>query len=188
MMTYLRNKSGFTLVEVLVAISILSLAILATFTAVSNAMRTTNFTEDQITAYYLADEALEYIRNTRDNNAIAHINALSTGGSVAWLSGIAQVATDPCFPGKVCYIDVPLAPSESIKTCSSNAVSCPVLLYNSSNGLYGYTSGVATPYKRSVTITSISSTEVSVVVQVSWTAQGISKDYTQTLVLRNWAQ
>jgi type II secretion system protein I len=183
-----KKRKGFTLVEVLVAISILSIAILATFAAVSHSMRATNFTEDQITAYYLADEALEYIRNRRDSNAIAHINALATGGSVEWLAGVAQVATDPCFPGKVCYVDVPVATIDAIKTCNSGASSCPPLLYNSTHGLYGYTSGVATPYTRSITFTSISNTEMSVTVLVSWTAQGLSKSYRQTLVLRNWAQ
>lgn len=183
-----KNITGFTLVEVLVAISILSIAILATFGAVSHSMKATNFTEDQVTAYYLADEALEYVRNRRDANAIAHINALATGGSVEWLTGIAQVATDPCFPGKVCYINVPAATADGIKTCASDATSCPVLLYDGNYGLYGYTSGSATPYKRSVEITTINNTEVSVTVTVSWTAQGISKSYKQTLVLRNWAQ
>lgn len=183
-----KKIAGFTLVEVLVAVSILSIAILATFSAVSHSMRASNFTEDQITAYYLADEALEYIRNRRDSNAIAHISAFATGGSVEWLSGIAQVASDPCFPGKVCYIDVPVATADAIKTCSSDATSCPSLLYDSTYGLYGYTSGTATSYKRSITITPINNTEVSVTVLVSWTAQGISKYYRQTLVLRNWAQ
>ncbi len=176
---------GFTLVEVLVAVSILSISILATFTAVSNAMRATNFTEDQTVAYYLADEALEYIRHKRDSNAIAHISALATGGSVGWLTGVAQVAGDPCSTGKVCYVDVA---ANTIATCSSTAASCPSLLYNSTSGIYGYVSGSTTQYKRSITITSISATEVSVVVQVSWTAQSVTKNYTQTLVLRNWAQ
>lgn len=187
-MNHASRTSGFTLVEVLIALAVLSLSILATFTAVSNSLRTTNFAEDQITAYYLADEALEYIRNRRDNNAIDHINQLATGGSVDWLTGVAKVPPDPCSSGKVCYVDVTATTANALKTCSSNAASCPFVLYNSSNGLYGHTSGVTTPYKRSITITSINSTEVAVVVTVSWTAQGVSKNYTQTLVLRNWAQ
>lgn len=180
-----KHTRGFTLVEVLIAVSILSIAILATFAAVSNSMRATNFTEDQTVAYYLADEALEYIRHRRDSNAIAHINAVASGGSVAWLTGVAQVAGDPCSTGKVCYVDVA---ANTISTCSSTAASCPVLSYNSTSGIYGYTSGTATQYRRSITITTISATEVSVVAQVSWTAQNITKNYTQTLVLRNWAQ
>jgi type II secretion system protein I len=185
-MTYPRTALGFTLVEVLVAISVLSISILATFTAVSHSMRATNFTEDQIIAYYLADEALEYVRHKRDNNAIAQINALETGGaSVSWLTGIPHTGGSPCPSSTVCYIDVPYS---TITSCSSTHESCPVLLYNSTSGLYSYNSGTATQYKRSVSMVPISATELSVVVQVSWVAQGISKDYTQTLVLRNWAQ
>lgn len=184
-MTHYQRTLGFTLVEVLVAISILSISILATFTAVSHSMRATNFTEDQITAYYLADEALEYVRYIRDSNAIAHINALATGGSVSWLSGIPQPGGAPCPSSTSCYVDVP---NNTITSCSSGHASCPVLLYNTTTGLYSYSAGTATQYKRSVSMTSLSATELSVTVQVSWTAQGVSKDYTQTLVLRNWAQ
>ncbi|MHB1316869.1 MAG: type IV pilus modification PilV family protein [Minisyncoccota bacterium] len=184
-MIFYKKKLGFTLVEVLVAISILSIAILATFTAVSNSMRATNFTEDQITAYYLADEAIEYIRNKRDSNSIKNIDSAASGGTYPWLSGIAQVAGDPCFPGKVCYVDVP---SNTITACSSDASSCPFILYNSSFGLYGYSSGSSTPYKVSVTMDNLNSTEVSIIAQVSWSSQGVVKNYTQTLVLRNWAE
>lgn len=184
-MMYSKKELGFTLVEVLIAISILSLSILATFTAVSHSMRASNFTEDQIIAYHLADEALELVRNRRDGNAISHINALATGGSVSWLSGIPQSGGSPCPSSTACYVDIPY---NTITACSSGHASCPVLLYNSTNGLYSYNSGVSTPYRRSITMTSISATELSVTVRVSWTAQGVSKDYTQTLVLRNWAQ
>ncbi len=176
------HKSGFTLVEILVAISILSIAILATFTAVSQSLRATNFSEDQIIAYHLADEALEYIRNKRDSNAIQHIVAFGSGNTYGWLSGI----TVPCTTA--CYVDVP---NDAITACSGNAASCPVLSYGTSgqyNGLYQYTSGTGTMYKRSVALTMINATEASFVVTVSWTAQNISKNYTQTMVLKNWTE
>lgn len=174
-----QKKFGFTLVEILVAISILSISILATFTAVQGALRSTNFSEDQIIAYYLADEALEYIRNRRDSNGIQHINALGSGGTYNWLTGITPTCTTAC------YVDVP---NDSITSCSSNVDSCPVLLYNATNGLYQYTGGTATQYRRSISVTTISATEVSVDVRISWTAQGISKVHTQKLVLRNWTE
>lgn len=178
-------RKGFTLVEILIAISILSIAILATFTAVSNSLKSTNFSEDQTAAYYLADEALEYIRNRRDSNAIQHINNLGSAGSFPWLSGVAQIASDPCYPGKVCYVDIP---NNTIGTCASNAASCPVLQYNASSGLYQYTTGTATQFKRSLAFTAINSTEMSITVSVAWTTQGISKTYSQTLVLKNWTE
>src|SRR5580704_9830149 len=99
------NKSGFTLVELLVAMSILSLAILATFGAVSNNLRASNFAQDQVTAYYLADEGIEYIHNLRDENGIKNVQALAVGSSVPWLTGIAQVSGDPCFGGAACVAD-----------------------------------------------------------------------------------
>lgn len=179
-MKYFHKKSGFTLVEILIAISILSISILATFTAVSQAMKSTNFAEDQITAYYLADEALEYIRNQRDVNSIKHIAALGSGGTYSWVTGI----TGAC--GTACYID-PVAASP-IVACPSNAASCPVLLYNPANGLYQYAAGGATIYRRSVTVTTQNATEIVVTVTVSWTSQSVSKSHIQTLVLKNWTQ
>lgn len=179
------HKSGFTLVEILVAISILSIAILATFTAVSQSLKATNFSEDQIIAYHLADEALEYIRNRRDSNAIQHIIALGTGSTYGWLTGISPACS------VACYIDTTVLPANAITACSGNAASCPVLLYGTNgayNGLYQYTSGTATMYKRSVAMTMINATEASFTVTVSWTAQNISKNYTQTMVLRNWTE
>ena len=175
-----KHKSGFTLVEILVAISILSIAILATFTAVSQSLKATNFSEDQIIAYHLADEALEYLRNKRDSNAIQHIVALGAGSTYGWLTGISNLCT-----ATACYIDVP---NNTITECTSNAASCPALRYDGATGLYQYTSGTATMYKRSVAMTTISATEVSFVVTVSWTAQNVSKNYTQTIVLKNWTE
>lgn len=177
------HKSGFTLVEILVSISILSMAILATFTAVSQSLKATNFSEDQIIAYHLADEALEYVRNKRDSNAIQHIVALGSGSTYGWLTGISNLCTTTS-----CYVDVS---NDTIAACSGNAASCPVLLYGTSgqyNGLYQYTSGVGTIYKRSITMTMINATEASFVVTVSWTAQNVSKSYTQTMVLKNWTE
>ena len=178
MYTY-SKKLGFTLVEILVAVSILSISILATFTAVQGALRSTNFSEDQIIAYYLADEALEYIRSVRDSNAIRHISALGGGSAHGWLTTISPTCNTAC------YVDVP---NNTVTACSSSPDSCPMLLYNATNGLYQYTTGSPTMYRRSVSITSISATEVSVDVFVSWTAQGISKTHTQKLVLRNWTE
>ncbi len=181
-MTYTTTKkSGFTLVEILVAISILSIAILATFTAVSQSLKATNFSEDQIVAYHLADEALEYVRNKRDSNAIQHIIALGSGGTYGWLTGI----SDRCVT-TACYVDVPN--NNTITACSGNTASCPALLYNSTTGLYQYTTGGTTMYKRSVVLTMLNTTEASIVVTVSWTSQNISKSYTQTLVLKNWTE
>lgn len=76
-----RVAAGFTILETLVAISILLLALTAPLVIVSQALRSSYFSRDQITAYYLAQEAIEYLRNKRDNQG------LTTGATSAdWTS------------------------------------------------------------------------------------------------------
>src|SRR5271154_2355010 len=100
-----KQHKAFTLVELLVAISILSLSIIATFSAVSNNLKGINFSQDQITAYYLADEGIEFIRNRRDQNDLQNEHDVSIGaGSVNWLAGIASQPGDPCY-STACTVD-----------------------------------------------------------------------------------
>src|SRR6202012_583859 len=134
-------------------ISILSLAILAAFSAVSNNIRGLSFSQDQTTAYYLADEGVEYIRNLRDQNDILNQYDVSIGsGSVNWLAGIAAAPGDPCY-STACTVDSPLA---QVAACASPAASsCPALYMQSSTGLFGYTSTsgwVQTQFTRGITV------------------------------------
>ncbi len=176
---------GFTLVELLVAISILSIAILATFTAISNNLRSSNFSQDQTTAYFLADEGIEFVRNWRDTNGIANTHAYATGGNVLWLTGLAQASGDPCYgTGKFCTVDVS---QNLVSTCSSDASSCPLLHRDTLSGLYGYTSSWSnTNFKRSISIVVNSATEVTVSSIITWTTNGVTKTYTLSEVLENW--
>jgi type II secretion system protein I len=179
-----RYMFGFTLVEVFVAISILSLAILATFTAVQGSIRSAGFAEDQIVAYYLAQEGLEFIRNARDENGIKNTQFISSGSSTSqpWLTGIANSSSDPCYPGKKCSIDSPL---KLMSACPLNV--CPPLRFDTVSGFYGYTSTwTVTPFTRSVSIISISPNEAKVTVDVSWVTSGIPKTFSVSEILRDW--
>lgn len=61
------KEAGFTILETLVAISILVIALTAPLAIVSQALKSSYFARDQVTAYYLAQEAIEFLRNKRDN-------------------------------------------------------------------------------------------------------------------------
>ena len=52
------KNSGFTLVETLVAVAILSIAILATFSAVQNGLQDSGISKERITAFWLAQEGM----------------------------------------------------------------------------------------------------------------------------------
>jgi prepilin-type N-terminal cleavage/methylation domain-containing protein len=170
----LKNKirrKGFTLVETLVAISVLSLSILGTYTAVQSGLQKSIYVKDQIVAFYLVQEAMEYIHNVRDNNGLASINSQMGGGpAINWLTGLATVGA-PCEIGKVCSID---SNAGTVSYCGTTVGSCAPLNQNSTTYLYGNTTGAgwsATKFKREVRfedITGNTGKELLVTVTVSW--------------------
>ncbi|MDQ5969427.1 MAG: hypothetical protein QG579_584 [Patescibacteria group bacterium] len=171
------RKYGFTLVESLVAISILSMSIAATFTAVQNSLQNSSIAKDQTVAFYLAQEAVEFIKNRRDENALHNIN----GGTNTWLTGISAVETDLCWfgggstPQKTCAID---SWSNTVLYCSGGFGTCDPLKQDtvsgsSTFGLFGYTAGwTPTIFTREIQIREVvPNVEVEVMVRISWTSR-----------------
>jgi prepilin-type N-terminal cleavage/methylation domain-containing protein len=67
MIFYQPSAKGFSLVEVLVAISILLLVITGPMTMISRANNSTAFATEQITAFFIAQEGLELVQKQRDD-------------------------------------------------------------------------------------------------------------------------
>lgn len=68
------QDKGFTLIETLVAIFILLIAVTGPMSAAQNSLKASFLARDQVTAFYLAQDAIEYIKNHRD---IAALNSAS---------------------------------------------------------------------------------------------------------------
>ena len=60
------RQAGFTLVETLVAVAIFSVSISAVISVVANGVASTSTTKNRITANYLAQENIEYVRHLRN--------------------------------------------------------------------------------------------------------------------------
>jgi len=159
------KSGGFTLVESLVAISIVLIAIVGPLSIVSKNLAFARFARDQITAFYLAQEAVEFVRNTRDNNILAGSD---------WLNGLSA-----CM-GSTCIIDSPA------NTTASCGASCdPLKLSNS--GIYGYLSGVNTNFTREIVINEISDNiEATIDVTVLWTGGQLQRNFTIREHILNW--
>ena len=168
--THMQQAKGFTLIEGLAAIAILTSAIIAPMSIAQQGLRATFIARDQIIAFYLAQEAVEYLRVSRDSNK------LSGGDWADWLDEISD-----CQSPDHCLIDLfkqsgqywPSSESnQRIDVCGGSPCN---LIYDTALGLYGYnfagTNSVATRFVRDVIVTPLASgNEVQVTVTVSWQA------------------
>ena len=75
---------AFTLIETMVAISLLSLAIVAPMSLATQSLASAYYARDQVTAFYLAQEGIEAVRSIRDGNVLKD----SQGAGINLLDGI----------------------------------------------------------------------------------------------------
>lgn len=179
---------GFTLIETLVSITLLLLAVGGPMWAVSQSLSSAMYARDQITAFYLAQDAIEYIRNVRDNTAL-------TGGTITadnWL-GVLSPYVNGVNRGNTFSLDTTVDSSDpnAIHLCSG---SCSPLKFDVSTGQYGNTSGSDSPFTRSVTFKTDDNThfanEVQVEVDITWRQNIASAKHEFKVVenLTNWVK
>lgn len=169
-MKSLQNNQGFTLIETFVAILILVFAVVGPLTIAHRGLNSTLIARDQLVATYLAQEAVEFIRYTRDNNVLK-------GNS--WLNGLGN-----CTGAQGCYFDV-WTSGGNIQTCPQ--AGCPVFRYNSANYRYQYASGSNTTFRRTVRIEGSSADERVIYVGVSWQSGSNSRTIEVRDRIFNWA-
>lgn len=70
MKLFKQRNGAFTLVETLVAISIFTVSILGLMLVLASGISNINYAKNKITASYLAQEGIEYVRNMRDTDGL----------------------------------------------------------------------------------------------------------------------
>jgi prepilin-type N-terminal cleavage/methylation domain-containing protein len=162
----IRSQSGFTLIETLVAVSVLLISLMGPLTIASKGLSTALFARDQVVAFYLAGEAVEYVRNIRDTNIL---------NGRPWLAGL-----DACLAGNTCSIDIR---SGVVSDCAG---SCAPLRYDPSTLFYGYTTGSASPFRRNILIQTVNADEVLISVSISWQTGVLTKTFSIREHILNW--
>lgn len=82
----LNNMKGFTLIEIVVAIFLLTVGTVGAFSLIQQTIAFTSIASSQLTATYMAQEGIEIIRNIRDTNYLEK----TTNPSVTWDEGISS--------------------------------------------------------------------------------------------------
>jgi type II secretory pathway pseudopilin PulG len=117
----LLNSSGFTLVETLVAITILMIAIAGPLTVAEKGLSAVIYARDQLMASYLAQDAMESIKNIVDTNEIT---------SNPGLNYFPSCTNSSIPPSNLCTINT--LNGIVAKCSSSNPSSCQALSLTSS--------------------------------------------------------
>jgi len=167
------TMKGFTLVETMVAITILTLAISGAFFTANSAMVASNIAHDQLIASYLAQEGIEYVRMMRDNEYLAAYVDSAHDTTNAW-SNFLNPLTAACSTS--CQFD---PADNSLRSCSGDG--CSVLWLASAN-IYTQkqTTGAATPFTRTIRATSVTDIDEKIVSMVTWSYH--NSQYSVTIV------
>jgi len=157
------SQSGFSLVEVLVAISILLLVMTGPMRVLTQTTNSTTFSNQQTVAFFLAQEGLELVQLGRDNLALGDFKDAIRNESVEpnpWQRF--QLDFAACFGSNTCGITASTDADGLATTSCSTGTNCRLYLSTTTTdrARYSHTNvGVVTPYTRRIQIGIIPNTQ-----------------------------
>lgn len=196
-----KNK-GFTILETLVAITIILIAITGPLDIIAHSLKASYYSRDEVTAFYLAQEAIEYARNLRDNNALDPNTKVDD-----WLNGVVpdQCLNDVGHPNerKCMLVQDAGGNYKPFTPCGSTCDVMKKLINDDDTGAYGVTDSANledTNFTREVYFTKVldgsvdsrdplgqTRNEVIMTVNIYWSNNfGSDNKFTLSTRLFNW--
>lgn len=173
---FLFNKKGFTIIEMMVSVIIMSVAVVGMMVISSSGVVNLRYLKDKMTATMLSNEGIELVHNFRDSYVI---NPDSGGwdGFISSVSGCESgCAFDALYPGVInSCTEYPDAPCQNLKVI---------------NGAYTYgaTGAIDTKFTRLIKIAPVGATgeELEVSSSVFWKQGSITHSVSSSTSLMNW--
>lgn len=177
------SQKGFTLVEMLVAVFIFSVALAALMSIAARGLQAARYAQDEVRADYLALEAIEVVRNKRDQ---AFIRGLPNTTWESVFDNNNCLSHSSSSPNNSCGFELPDSPGDDIILYPCN--DCTVY-FSENNGIFAHFENSIpntynpTNYTRNIRIERTNSglEEVIVTVNVTWPTGSV--EYTASLML-----
>ncbi len=156
-----QNLDGFTLLETIVAIFVITVGIIGVLSLVTQTISSATFSSHRLIAAYLAQEGIEIVRNIRDTNWLR---------SLGWNNGLGTGEYEADYQA----------------SSLSNFSGSPLNLENVT-GYYGYDGGNATKFTRKITIgAGPIADSLNIKVEVFWEEKGKPYSIPAQENLYNW--
>jgi ATP-dependent protease HslVU (ClpYQ) peptidase subunit len=164
-------KNSFTIIEVMMAIFVLTVAVGGSFALIQQTLVSASLNQSRLTAYYLAQEGIEIVRNIRDSNWLEKRSV----PDIPWDDAISDNLSDgQSQKYLVDYNELELISFED------------KVLNLDEGGFYSYSAGTPTKFKREITITKISNDSFEVSVRIQWSERGRTHNIEVIGYLYNW--
>jgi prepilin-type N-terminal cleavage/methylation domain-containing protein len=154
------KKSGFSLVEMLVSVSILLLVIIGPMTITTRIAKSSTFATEQVQAFFLAQEGLEIVQKVRDDLLLDYFVGTITNPWTRFTDDNNTGILDLCYNGAGCGLEWDATTDGAIETVSdcTNASDC-LLWFDADGNRSKFTyndlgiGNVPTLYTRKITLT-----------------------------------
>lgn len=186
-------KKGFTLLETVVALSVITAAVVGPVYLITKGLFSSSFSRNKLIANNLAQEGLEAVRAVRENNVLCAF--LKEDVSWNWLQDSDGAGS---LTGTNLKVDV--NQTDTI-TCAGKSLPNPRFSANCNEPLklnasdqYGYAAGTDTIFQRCVDVVQPGSSEGAIpasdiadlTVTISWSERGLNKNTVVKERIYNW--
>lgn len=163
-------KSGFTILETIVALTIFSVSILGIVVITGRGISDLSIAKDKLTGLYLAQEGIELARNVRDNH-------LLSSDDNYWATFLSDISA--CTGTSGCTINPTL---NTNPTACSTSDGCYITANGTSGRFFGRSTGPLEKFYRKITMVSDGNNRVTVTSTVKWQKGQV----TLTTEIYNW--